>query len=195
MLRQNINLYRPQYSALQTAGVLSWHRLLLCISIFTAWMCILVIYSVIDNYFLRTALTDAQTQERRLQNNFLELKNHYPQLFFTKDVNESVNALQKELSSQASIIESITNHTAFSQYLSGLSLTIVPNVWLTQIDIDKSGQLITLKGKSLSMDALHDFLKNLLADKTFAQLALNLNNIENDATQNVSFEIELSKKS
>jgi len=194
MLRQEINLYRPQFNAQQTEGFLTWHRLQMIIGGFTAFLFLIFLYSLISNYFLRSEVLNAQTQERRLQNKFAELKNHYPQLFFSKDVHESVNALQKELSAQENIIESITNHAPFSQYLIGLSRSITPNVWLTQIEIEKNGQLITLKGKSMGMDALHGFLNNLLKDKAFTGLMLNLSNIENNVSQNVNFEINLSKK-
>ena len=133
-----------------------------------------------------------------LQKKFFSLKTNYPQIFFSSDINQSIMQLKRELRIQQEILKNITNQVSFSQNLLALSRMIVPNVWLTEIMIDKSGQVIILKGNSIGAQNFHAFLQNLSQDNFFSKYTLNINNME-DTSKMVSngtltFEVSMAKK-
>lgn len=198
MLRQEINLYQSFKSPTPVTDFLTWKKLQLS-NIFFIFLLFLVYLSSLWNvHSLKTKKVDMQIQLDTLQKKFTQIKSTYPPLFFSQDINQSLNQLQQELVTKEKTLDSITNQIPFSNKLIALSETIIPNVWLTNITILKSGQEIILKGKSTRMENLHSFLGNVSNEKIFSGFGLHINDIENASkdtvSKNINFEISIEKK-
>jgi len=110
-----------------------------------------------------------------------------------------VTSLKNEMAAQKQIIGILSMHNAFSQNLISFSRTIVPNVWLTKISIEKNGDDITLQGESIGMNSMHNFISNLEKDKIYTTYTTTLKKISNedvkDPATKLSFELNMVKNS
>lgn len=198
MLHQEINLYRSFATPRPAAQFLTWKRYLISQIVGAALLTIIYLYSSLHILYLQHEKTTLTTEADTLQKEFYVTKNHYPQLFFSHDVGQTVTELQKQLDAQAKILQTLQTPTPFSQNLSALSTIITPDVWLTKILISNHDGKITLEGSSLSPSAIQQFIFNLSHDKLFANYTVSVNDIQSgvhDAKdQSIHFELYLVKK-
>ena len=76
----------------------------------------------------------------------------------------------------------------FSTYLQAFAEAYVAGVWLTQIDISKSGQEISLKGHALRPLQVQQFLLQLKEQQTFANISFDITQLS-DQPSPISFEV------
>jgi hypothetical protein len=198
MLRQEINLYRHFHPPKTNADLVNWKRFwIFNITVFIL-MTIICITSFSENIYLRKKDKDLQAQLVIYQTEFEKLKGTFPQLFFDKDINEAVKTMQSQIAAQQDIISILSKHTAFSENLIAFSRTIVPNVWLNLIDINKNGDDILIKGNGIGISNLHAFIANLQNDKIFGRYTIEIKEVKNkdlsDPKLKLSFEIQMAKK-
>lgn len=197
MLQQEINLYRFFKPSQTLAVFLTWKQLWLANLAVIGLFILVYLFSLLDIAHLESKKIDMDNQVKALQENFFQVKNSYPPLFFSSDVNQSISHLQDDLATEERVLSTITNRIPFSNELVAFAEAIIPDVWLTSIDISTNGKAITMKGQSMSMENLHKFLENLLHENIFSGFSLNVNNIENldknNKNGNLNFEISLVK--
>ena len=197
MLRQEINLYRHFEPPRTQADLLSWKRYwILNIGVFV-FFTVIYIFAYVENIYLKQRLKQAQVALATYQTEFQKLKNTFPQLFFNKDINEAVKSMKNEVAAQQEIIAILSKHAPFSEDLIALSRSIVPNVWLENISIQKNGEDITIKGNTLG-SYIDEFLAQINKDQLFSKYNVALSDAKNKSVdaQNVklSFEIRMVKK-
>lgn len=180
MLNQEINLYRSFEAKPLTGAVLSWKQFCLIAYVISAIFTIGFLHSLWQVYQLDSTLDDLKLQNMTLLKKVDVLKSHYPKDFFTQDTSKSVDQLKSELEKQEQLLNSVVNLTPFSEQFSALARVILPDVWLTNISIIKGGQEISLQGKTIGIENLQNFIKNIFSNKSFANYSLHINNI-NDA--------------
>lgn len=198
MLRQQVNLYRAFTTPFTTQQYLTWKRYWILNGIFLLFLIIVYFYTLFQNKQMQHKATVLQTQLASYQAEFKKLKDSFPQLFFSEDINDAVTGLKKQMAAQKNIISILSRHTPFSDVLMALSRTIIPNVWLTDILIDKDSNEITLEGESIGMKKLNDFQDSLVKDKAFEKYAIVVNEVNNSDVNNVNvrlkFQIKLTRK-
>lgn len=200
MLRQEINLYKNYEVKTQPGGKspLSWKRYWLANLSFTGLMIVMVIAGFFENSYLQFSVYRSHKELTALQQQFVQIKSTFPQLFFNENINEAVDNLKKEMAAQKTIVEILSQHTPFSTDLLALSRTIVPKVWLSEIAIQRDGNEMVIKGDSYGMPNLNTFIKNLEADPLFAKYNVSMhevkNNDVNDPNMRLKFEISLVRK-
>jgi len=199
MLQQEINLYRFFAAPVTDAEFLTWKRYWIANALFASFMVIILLLSISDNYYLKQRLNLAQAKMAEYQAQFQKLKGSFPQFFFGENINDAVTSLKNEMAAQKQIIGILSMHNAFSQNLISFSRTIVPNVWLTKISIEKNGDDITLQGESIGMNSMHNFISNLEKDKIYTTYTTTLKKISNedvkDPATKLSFELNMVKNS
>jgi len=85
----------------------------------------------------------------------------------------------------------------FSDIFQSLSLTIVPQVWLTRITLQNFNHDIILSGNSYSEQQFELFIQNLSNDKNFSSYSLNVNKLERISEKEkliLEFEVKLTEK-
>lgn len=197
MLRQEVNLYKFFKDPIALADWLSLDKFLFYNSLIFLFLILLYIFSAWSNHRLEAQVIQAQGDVAQLQNNFYKLREKFPPIFFTQDINQSVKQIQNEIHAQEDILESLSNPVLLSKQLASFSQSIVPQVWLTEISINKGGDHIELTGDSLKMENLQGFIKNLSQHPLYATYRLTVNDISNENTpgnSNLHFQITLEKK-
>ena len=197
MLKQTVNLYRAFKAPKPAENFLTWKRYRMLIIAFFAWFILLAVISLVKILSLDHEKSALLTQISQLQKEFLKIKATYPQVFFNEDASKVIEKLQLDVDTKAKILREISHNLPFSQILIGLAQEIVPNVWLTQIEITKSGKQIALKGNSIDTDNLQKFINNLLKNKLFSTYNINVTNVEKSTEKDnsqISFELNLQGK-
>lgn len=197
MLNQEINLYRNFEQTPVSGNILSWKQFCIINYIILGFFLIGYLNALWGSH-RTTSKRDALTNQYTLLVQKVDtLKSKYPKDFFNQDTAKSIDQLKSELEKQEQLLRSLVNITPFSQQFAALSRVIIPNVWLTNISIIKGGQEISMKGKTIGIQNLQIFIKNIFADKNFSDYSLHINNI-NDAnykkqTNTFNFELKFVK--
>lgn len=178
MIQQNINLYSKITKPKSHSTILTWRQFLLGNAAFTSLMIIAYLIMQASVYFLYLDNKSKIQKEQTLQQEFLSLKNKFPELFFSKNVAKSLGALEKELSSGEKFLSDISTQVSISSYLTLLANTILPDIWLTEIKITEDGDLINLKGYSLSSSSIQQFMQVLVNQKSLSNHILSVNDVE-----------------
>lgn len=196
MLRQEINLYRHFETPRTTADLLTWKRYWMLNVAMLLLLIIIFIASFAENIYSRNREKKLQSQIAGYQKEFQQLKSSLPQLFFNKDVNEAVKSMQDELNAQQEIINILSKNKPFSEVLTSFSRTIVPNLWLTSISVQKNGDEITIKGHSIGNN-VDEYIAKVDQDAFLKNFNVKLDNVKNtDATKadsTIDFEISMVK--
>lgn len=196
MMHQEINLYNQLSKPQPTTALVSWRQFWICNAIFFGGLVAISIFLQINIFILQSSESSLLLKEKELQQNFFTIKSHYPGLFFSQNVAKTVDDLQKELVSGENFLRGISTQIPISTYLSILSNTILPDIWLSKISIKDDGENIYLKGKTLTTQSVQQFLEILVNEKAFSGYILNVNNIGPNVPDNqpVEFEINMVKK-
>ncbi len=198
MLRQEINLYK-HFEALNTdISIFSRKRLLLAWLGFVVISLIFYVLGQLDIHHLNQKKQQLIIQKNILQKSFFALKGNYPQVFFSQDLETSLTQLETEIKSQEKILAYLKDNDPFSNYLTSLASVIVPNVWLITIDVQNSGDEVTLKGETIDKVAFQNFLAAIHQDSLFDKFKIEsqqLGNIGNtNADKYLDFQITMMKK-
>ena len=197
MLRQEINLHRQFTRPITSATSYTWKRYWIFNLLVVLLLTIILIGSFFQTRSQRNEYKTLQVQLIAYQAEFKKLKESFPQLFFSENINESVENLKKQMAAQQKIIEILSRHSPFSEILLGLSRTIIPNVWLTTMTIDKNGEQIVLDGESLGMSRLNEYLKSVEKYKIFVSYTVVVHEVKNkdvnDTNVPLTFEINMAK--
>lgn len=196
MLRQEINLYRHFETPRTTADLLTWKRYWILNAVMLLLLILILIASFTENIYSRNREKKLQSQIARYQKEFQQLKSSLPQLFFNNDVNEAVKSMQAELNAQQEIINILSKNKPFSDVLTSFSRTVVPNLWLTSISLQKNGDEITIKGHSIGNN-VDEYIAKIDQDSYLKNFNIKLDNVKNtDATKinsTIDFEISMVK--
>lgn len=197
MLRQEINLYRYFETPHTSADLLTWKRYWLSNLAVFILLIIIYFFSSIEYIYMEHQIKNLQADLVNYQTQFLKMKSTMPQLFFDKDVNDAVKNMKSELAAQQQIIEILSRNTPFSQILTEISHSIVPDAWLTSIEIQKSGAEITLKGNTIGTN-VDEFLDKIGKNTLLSNYKIELNEVKNknpdDENIKLGFEILMVKK-
>lgn len=199
MLRQEINLYQAARFNQAEELFLNWRRLRIFYVIFTCLMIILYLYTQWNVHSLSLQRDQLHEENTALETQFNKKKESYPPIFFSQDISLGLDQLKLNLAEQNKMLKSLANPMPYSKTLIALSESITPNVWLTEMNMNKGANEFTLKGKSISMEDLQLFLAKLSKHPVFANYTLTVNNIEKAEkiadSQAMSFELAIQKKS
>tara|TARA_R110000868_G_scaffold290766_5_gene550935 strand:+ start:2157 stop:2759 length:603 start_codon:yes stop_codon:yes gene_type:complete len=197
MLRQTINLHRSFKAPVTTATLFTWKRYWIMNGLVVVMMTAIYFSSLTHEYYKKSQLKNKQQTLAAYQADFKKLKEKFPQLFFSDDINESVKKFKQEMAAQQSIINMLSKRIPFSDDLLALSRTIVPNVWLTSIMIEKNGDDVIITGDSIGTANLHKFIANLEKDKIFKDFSAVIHEVNNkdvtNATNRIDFEIKMAR--
>src|SRR5579862_4716337 len=195
MLKQQINLYLPFIAARPPTALLTWNQFWISQVLVLMLLIATYFYSIGNLFYLSKEQKQAAQSETFLQKKFYALKEQYPALFFSQNVAQTLNLMQKNIESEKKFLNDLTPHTPFSQKLLALSRVIVPNVWLTNIIISNVDQTMVLKGQTLSSEYLQSLLTNIAHENTFANDVFSVNNVENLNNKEgaLAFEITIMK--
>lgn len=196
MLRQEINLYRHFETPRTTADLLTWKRYWILNAVMLLLLILILIASFTENIYSRNREKKLQSQIASHQKEFQQLKSSLPQLFFNNDVNEAVKSMQAELNAQQEIINILSKNKPFSDVLTSFSRTVVPNLWLTSISLQKNGDEITIKGHSIGNN-VDEYIAKIDQDSYLKNFSIKLDNVKNtDAAKinsTIDFEISMVK--
>lgn len=196
MFRQEINLYHYFETPRTSGNLLTWKRYwLLNMAVFVL-LTIIYLASMIENTYLANKAKELHLQSASYQTEFQKLKSSLPQLFFNKNTEEAVKSMRSELAAQKEILAILSRHEPFSEVLASFSRSIVPNLWLTNISIQKNGDEITVKGNSVGNN-VDEFIAKIDQDKLLKNFNVKLNNVKNndvtDANTKLTFEITMTR--
>ena len=195
---QQVNLYRHFKALEPTSVLLPWNKFLLFDFIFIVMLAINSSYSLRQLHRLQITRDNLVSARRKLELQVSQIKQSYPDLFFEKDAQQTINKMQEKLSAQEKMLAQLLNKKIFSDIFTALAETTTPDVWLTQFSIENAGSLINLKGKAIKLINIEPFITKLTLTNAFAEFTLGINNIVNETSDAKSpyaaFDISLVKK-
>ena len=199
MLRQEINLYRCYQFSQPATSILSWKNFCLINLILFCFFSFFYLFLLWDIHSLHSKKIILLEETTDLHKKFAAIKSQYPSLFFSSDINQTIQSLEESIALHKKTLEAIKNLNPFSNYFIALSQGIVPAVWLTNIFISKGGNEMALKGKGLEMENLKYFIDRLSRTTLFSGFSFTLKNIErteeDSKKKEISFEIVIAKQS
>lgn len=199
MLHQEINLYKHFEAPKSEGDFLTWKRYLFFNLIIFIILCLIYVSSWIEYIYLKHRNNNLQAEMAIQEKQFNQYKSKLPQIFFQQDINDVIKSMKSELDAQKKIIEILGKNVSFSKVLIELSSTIIPDVWLTKISIEKNGSQIMLHGNT-SGTLIDEYLDQIGKDKFFSNYTIKLNQVKNetptkaDTNANLKFEILLEKR-
>ena len=194
MLRQEINLYPKIKSVAPPTRWLSWKFLWLSNVIFISFFILIYFTTLWNVSYLKSKISQLNIQKKELQDNFFKLKDTFPKTVFSQNMDQSIAQLKQEVLIEKMLLKDIENYTPFSEDLISFSHIIVPDVWLTDILIEKGGETIVIKGKSSHSTNLQFFLDKISKDKQFKNYSLRANNIEEKKIDSGTFSFTFHDK-
>jgi Tfp pilus assembly protein PilN len=177
MMKQSINLYYllPQYLIVRLPAM---RMMQLCGLILVMLMGIWG-YDYWSLQSLHGDLRKAKTHQTTLIQQVAELKQKYMNDPEIVHLSQQVLVLQHEQQIKEYILNTLQQRASqgFSVYLDALAEQIVPNVWLTQIEMNKTGEIIIM-GRAFTLELITQFIENLKNDARFAKKEFDLSKVE-----------------
>ena len=173
-MQQQINLYRHLKQA--PTFFLTLNVVLIIYAVFTFFLFIDTAFDIYKKNELETTaqmLSITMDKEKKLLD---QVKLQYPAVNLS-DLEGSMQRLKQDLNAKAEIAAILSHQTLFSNYLTALSNSVVQGVWLTEINITKSGQNITLTGLAVKATLVHAFSERLRKQSLFANMKFSLQEI------------------
>src|SRR5262245_9586068 len=133
--RQEINLFKLFKAPPPITSIITWRRLILSYLCATLFFILLTLFTLGQSYYLNNEKDYLIRRSQQLKKLFYGLKKNYPSFFFTQDVTNLVEQLQKNIDSQQTLLQSIINKKPFSKDLILIAQTINAGTWLTGITI------------------------------------------------------------
>lgn len=105
-----------------------------------------------------------------------------------------VKRLTQTVAMQNYIFKTLENPASkgFLTYFDALSKQVVPNLWLTKIDITEGGKKINLIGEAYSLNLITLFVKNLQKDKAFKGKQIELAKAEQSGETGKTKQIDIT---
>lgn len=199
MIRQNINLLDLLKGNKRDKYNFSIEKFIL-VNIFFNFIMIVIVMAYLFQWLQLSGKTVTLSNQLVAQVKILsELKSHFPANYFETQSSDLAGKLHQEISVSHQLLDELEGNISFSDTLKSLSNDIVPQVWLTKINVINQGDDITLNGKSYSERQLEKFIYNISKDKSFSRYVLNVNRLERISEKKdtviIDFEIKLSEKS
>lgn len=177
-MKQWINLYLmvPKAYAIRLPA-----KMMVALSIlFFAFLFGFSMYNIWQNQALRGRFRQIESQRRAINAKVIQLTRKYAKESEISVLAKKVSQLQREVQVKSHVL-SVLKHPAslgFSKYLNILSDDIVPEVWLTRIEIGNGGERMTLSGNAYKLEAITQFMQKLeaedfLMDKEFKLAKVN----------------------
>lgn len=197
MLKQEINLYQPFTTTRPDSAFLTWKQFWMGHIVLTGLFIFLYMGSLVKVFFLTKEKDHLQQQTVMLEKSFNTLKSKYPSLFFSQNVAQTIDLMQKNIEGEKQFLNNLSPHIPFSEKLLALSHVSVPNVWLTSFSISNSERNIILKGNMLKSEDLQPLLANIATDPIFSTFNFDVNSVENlnNKEGTLTFQITMVKKS
>ncbi len=197
MLKQEINLYQPFTTTRPDKALLTWKQFWISHAIVLTFFTLIYLSLTVKVFFLTRERNQLQLQTIALEKSFNTLKNQYPSIFFSQNIPQTLELMQKNIADERKFLNGLSPHTSFSQKLLALSRISVSNVWLTSISMSNAEQELILKGNMLKSENLQALLLNISHEQLFADFNFNVNNIENlnNKEGSLAFQITMVKKS
>lgn len=191
VLRQEINLSHPQDVG-SAVRFLTFNKFKLCLYIFSAFLALIYFYTYATNLYLYNQSSKLQNNIEKLQKNFYQLKETYPQLVFSKDLDSTVSKLKSDIQAQNEMLKSLVQKDDFSTDLIQLSELIIPDVWLTKIELNDEENKDEISGKSTSIDSIQQFASSLQKRGKYKNKVINVDNIQEPDKSVDSFSFTIS---
>lgn len=173
-MKQQINLYK--YLKQTPTYFLTFNVILIIYAVFAFFLFIDTGFDIHNKKLL-----DAEVQELTLaldkEKQILEhIKLQYPSVNL-EDLEGSMQRLKQELNTKSEIAAILAHQTLFSSYLTAFSNAVVKGVWLTDVNITKSGKNITLNGQSVKANFVDLYLERLKKQPLFSNMEFTIQEI------------------
>ncbi|EKD71875.1 MAG: hypothetical protein ACD_46C00080G0010 [uncultured bacterium] len=199
MFRQEVNLYQTFEDPIAPITPITWKQMWIINTIFLFSLIIITFSNYWHINTLKKTKIELLKKVQETQAAFYKIKSTYPSVFFSRDVAQSIEKMEREILAREKLLQKTANHGLFSQQLEAFSTAIVPNVWLTEITLSKSGDHIIIKGQSQSAAEMQQFIMHLTSEKIFSTYALSVKTIEDntktEAKGDLLFELNLIRNS
>ncbi len=128
---------------------------------------------------IKNEIKQVQLKQKNLDERIVKLKKLYSKHATAEDINKEISQLTLDIKGKKQLIEALSkeamfNTAGYSQHLTTFAKLIPNDVWLTNINITKSGELITLNGFTYDIHKVLDFMHHLEKTPTFKNKAFKL---------------------
>lgn len=180
MLKQQINLYEYIKPANSHVTFLSFKRFIQFQIVFIFLMSCYAIYAYLITFWLFVQNKNEATELQRAENKYLSLSKSMPELSKGTDFKNSIEDIQKELLNKEKILSSMEKYSRwkFSESMLTLSNSINTKTWINQFEFSMKSNDFILIGYSISLPAIHQFIREITHSKTFQNDTLDIKSIE-----------------
>jgi len=177
---QRINLYA--HLRQKESFPLSLDRIILIYGIFLFLLFINSFYEVWNKNKLSRQLSAETFVIEKTQSKINALLNKYPSLNQT-DLKKSLQQLQEDMQAKANAINLLSQNAIFSNYMTALANTAVPNVWLSTITISVPDNQLHLQGYGTSASQIQLYLNQLNHQPVFKKIVFDLEEIKQSSLE------------
>lgn len=197
MIQQQINLLELLHGNQKGGYNFSIKKFIAVNVVFNLIMIVILTYTIFEWQQLHHKKALLAIEVANKEKTLTSLKNKFPKQFFDKQENAS-QQIRQEIASSKKILDAFGTELSFSSVLESLSKNVVPQVWLTHIQMINHNNDIILQGKSYSEKQLEQFINNLSKDNSLAAYALTVSKVERTRIKDqqilLDFEIRLNER-
>ena len=189
-MKQQINLLRVTESEHEPHYFSSIHIIL---GLFLSITISLLIY-VYGNHTLEQGHAELNDLKQQQQTLTRVLQDINPTNIISESIDERLDALKIEKTGAVKlkgvINKAIIPGKPASSYFDGLTKNILPGLWLTDINVNRSQNSITLKGRAENSELVPKYIKQFTNNHAFSDIVFHNINVEkNEGDINYTFEL------
>ncbi|MFT5444208.1 MAG: MSHA biogenesis protein MshI [Myxococcota bacterium] len=152
--------------------------------------------SIYQNHQLAAELAAHETRQQSVNRQFEELENQHAGLVLEGTPVDPLASLKGDRNRVARTLRSLENiggdrREGFSKYFSGFARQIVPELWLTRIEVLDGGDALSIHGHALSPKRVPQLLRRLREEESFSGKTFSLFRLDsNEKTGRMDFSLE-----
>lgn len=173
-MQQQINLYR--YLKLPPKYFLTLENILILYGLYIVLLFINTTFELSKKNQLSEQANSVNIELRDQTDYLNKVKAQYPSVNLS-DLQGTMRRLKEELSSKGDIAAMLSKQTSFTNYFTALSAATIYGVWLTEIEITRSGLSVTLKGMTIKSILLQKYIDQLHKQPIFSKADIKLQEI------------------
>lgn len=191
MKKQNINLL--QIEKKRQKFELDFLMILKIVGGLAGLLALITLYSFVRHWMLQSEYLKLEAAKEKETQKLTATASKLPSKQTSDEVKQSIEKLTQTKKERETIIIVLTERKTsqfgnFSTYLLALSKEAVEGIWLTKILLEKSGNQVTLEGKTLKPSLVPKLIDGLGQEPVFAGKTFQVFKLTTDAkTQQISF--------
>lgn len=170
-MRQQVNLYQPIFR--KQEKILSAKTLAQAMAIIVVGLLGFYAYVAYQSADLERRLESVQAQREASKTRVKELSERFPPRVKDEALERELERVREEFRAKSKAVgmlssRALGNTEGFAGHLEGFARQRLPEVWLTELAIERGGELLTLSGSTLAPEQVPRYIQRLSQEEALA---------------------------